>query len=415
MRFTEKEIINIKNESLRCLYCYDAPCIKGCPTNINIPEFIKAIREDDLKRAARIIYEDNPLGAICAEICPGDELCMGSCTMLKMRKPINIPLLQHYATQYDYQFEKTPYKGKKVAVIGAGPGGLAATEFLVRKGIRVTIFEKNKVPGGVLNSTLPAERLSEAAKEKDFNRILNHEYVEIKYKSGVENSETWNKILKEFDAVIVATGLHSRFIKIVGIGHKNVYLADEFLKLMEKKNPPKIGKHVVIVSGGDVAMDCAVQAFKGSRRVSVYYRRSRKEMPASKEELERAEEAGVSFNYLASPVKITRNNDGDLFIEFIETKLEKVENGRAKPVPIKNSNFKVKCDGIVFAIGQEADVKLLKKLGLEVNNKLPEIGEDYQSSIDKVYIVGDLVNGGGTVVEAVNIAKQVVELLMEEI
>ncbi len=415
MRYTEKERINIKNEADRCLYCYDAPCIKECPTHINIPEFIKAIREDDPARASRLIYEENPLGAICSEICPVEELCVGACTMNKMGKPINIPLLQQYATTFDYDTEEVIFKGKKVAIIGAGPAGLAAAEFLARSGVKVTIYEKEKIYGGVLNKTLPFERLSDNAKEKDFTTILKNKFVEIKYNSELPKKPNWKEILNFYDAIIVATGLRSKIIKMMGIGHKNVFFADEFLKMMQKKNPIKLGNHIVIIGGGDVAMDCAIQGFKTANKVSIYYRRSRQQMPASKEELENADNAGISMNYLSSPLRITRNNAGELFIEFIQNRLEEVPGKRPKPVPIKGSNFKVSCDAIVFAVGLEVETRFFKKLGVEMGKTLPEIGEDYQSSIDNVYLIGDIINGGGTVVEAVNMAKEVVNIIMEDI
>lgn len=415
MRYTEKEKINIKVEASRCLYCYDAPCIKGCPTHINIPEFIKAIREDDLSRASHLIYDENPLGSICSEICPVDELCVGNCTMNKMRKPINIPLLQQYATNFYYAKDEPVFIGKKVAIIGSGPAGLAAAEFLARRGVKVTIFEKEKKAGGVLSKTLPFDRLSKEAKEKDFSQILKNKFVSIHYNVEISQSKQWKETLANFDAIIIATGLHSKLIKISGIGHNNVLSADEFLTMVQKKNVKKIWNHLIVIGGGDVAMDCAVQGFKMANKVSIYYRRSRKEMPASKEERENADAAGVSMNYLSSPVRITRNNEGELFIEFIQNKLENIPGKRPKPVPIKDSNFKVRGDAIVFAVGLEVDRRLFTRLKIEMGKVLPEIGEDYQSSIDNVYLIGDIVNGGGTVVEAVNMAKEVVDIIMEEI
>ncbi|MCD6578952.1 FAD-dependent oxidoreductase [bacterium] len=414
MRNTEKEKINIKNEAERCLYCYDAPCIKGCPAHINIPEFIKAIREDNVSRASRLIYEENPLGAVCSEICPVEELCMGNCTMNKMGKAINIPLLQQYATHADYKSESPIFTGKKVAIIGGGPAGLAAAEFFAREGIKVTIYEKEKIPGGVLNKTLPFERLSQGAKDRDFTKILENKFIEIKYNYELPKKPDWKEILKIHDAVVIATGLRSKPIKMIGIGHKNVFFADEFLMMMQKKTPKKLGNHIVVIGGGDVAMDCAVQGFKSANKVSVYYRRSRSEMPASTEERENADNTGVSMNYLSSPNRITRNNSGELFIEFVQNRLEEVKGRRPRPVPIKDSNFKVMCDVIVFAVGLESDKKFFKRLGIEMGNVLPEIGEDYQSSIDNVYLIGDITNGGGTVVEAVNMAKEVVKIILEE-
>lgn len=415
MRYTEKEKINIENEAERCLYCYDAPCIKGCPTHINIPEFIRAIKENNLPRASRLIYKENPLGAVCSEICPVEELCMGNCTMGKMGKAINIPLLQQYATSFDYSEDSPIFIGKKVAIIGSGPAGLAAAEFFARKGIKVTIFEKEKFPGGVLNKTLPFERLSEQAKDRDFNKILKNRFIEIFYNSELPKNKNWKEKLKNFDAIVIATGLQSKMIKMSGIGHKNVFFADEFLTMMQKKNVKTLGNHIVVIGGGDVAMDCAVQGFKAANKVSVYYRRSRKEMPASTEERENADNSGVSMNYLSSPLRITRNNDGELFIEFIQNKLEEVKGKRPKPVAIKDSNFKVRCDAIVFAVGLEADKRLFKHLGIEMGRILPEVGEDFQSSIDNVYLIGDIINGGGTVVDAVNMAKEVVDIIIEEL
>ena len=184
--------------------------------------------------------------------------------------------------------------------------------------------------------------------------------------------------------------------------------------MMQKKTPKKLGNHIVVIGGGDVAMDCAVQGFKSANKVSVYYRRSRSEMPASTEERENADNTGVSMNYLSSPNRITRNNSGELFIEFVQNRLEEVKGRRPRPVPIKDSNFKVMCDVIVFAVGLESDKKFFKRLGIEMGNVLPEIGEDYQSSIDNVYLIGDITNGGGTVVEAVNMAKEVVKIILEE-
>ncbi|MCK4642252.1 FAD-dependent oxidoreductase [bacterium] len=415
MKYTEKERTNIRFEAGRCLYCYDAPCIKGCPANIDIPEFIKAIRELHDTRAARIVYDDNPLGAICAEICPSDELCRGKCTLAKQGKPINIPLLQHYAVQNILPDEDPiHYTGKKVAIIGAGPGGMAAAAFLSRHGILARIYEQSKKLGGVLNSTLPTERIPDGSIEMDFKRILSMN-IEIHYNKTLGKNVHLKDLVKGNDAVIIATGLRSKKIDIKGSGHSNVFFADDFLKLARPAKPKKLGGHVIVIGGGDVAMDCATQALKTARRVSLYYRRGRNEMPASHEEIQRAEEHGVSLNYLCSPVQINRNNSGDLFLEFIENTLVEDKRGRPKPVAIKNTGFKVKCDGIVFAVGQTADEQLFRDLGFALDGNLPEIGDDYQSSVDNVYLVGDIVNGGGTVVEAVKLAKEVANLILEEL
>ncbi len=413
MKYTEKELINIKNEAKRCLYCYDAPCIKACPAKINIPEFIKAIAEDNNKRATLLVYEENPLSAICSEICPTDELCRGSCNLGKLGKPINIPLLQNYAASFKYATIHNKYIGRKVAIVGAGPGGLAAAEFLLRAGIGVKIFEKENHIGGIIDTILPKERITEEAKKRDFERILKKE-LKIEYNKAFGKNLFLKDLIKEYDAVIIATGLYQKGISIKGTGHKNVFLVNDFLHLNRLSRPKKLGHHIVVIGGGAAAIDCAIQAFKVGKKVSIYYRRSRAEMPATKEELENADNTGVSFNYLASPIQINRNNQGDLFVEFIENKLVKVTLGRPKPIPIKDSNFKVKCSAVVLATGQGYDKKIFQKMGIVLDNNGPVVGDDYQTSIDNVYLVGDVVNGGATAVEAVKIAKMVTKLIKAE-
>ena len=417
MKYTEKELKNIQFEANRCLYCYDAECIKGCPADINIPEFIKGIRENDLKRASRLIYSENPFGAVCGEICPTDQLCRKNCVLNKMNRPINIPLLQRFAVEHGFEAGEPNYIGKKIAVIGGGPGGLAVAEFLARKGMNITLFEQRRKLGGVLRDTLPAERLSDIAIEMDIEKIRENKLITIKKRKKLGKDINLKKLMKEYDYAIIATGCSSREIEVPGIGHKNVYFADKFLKEMRKKKKFRggVGQHVVVIGGGDVAMDSAFQARKVANKVSIFYRRSRDEMPCSPEERRRAEDMGVTFNYLTGPKKISRNNKGELFITFSENRLEKVKRGRPKPVEVEDTEYKVKCDKIVFAVGQQADNEMFKKNGIGIENGLPEIGDDYQTRIDNVFLVGDVVNGGGTVVEAVRIAKEVTEVIMDEI
>ncbi len=418
LSLAEKEFVNVSLEANRCLYCYDAPCIKGCPAGIDIPEFIKAVREKNNTRAARIIYRDNPLGAICGEICPAETLCMGKCVQSKIGKPVNIPMIQRYACAYAKDLAKLKSGNntkKKVAVIGAGPAGLAAAEFLAQKGVKVKIFEKEKHIGGVLNSTLPLWRLSNEAKELDFSRILSHG-ITISYNSVFGKDLELKKLLREYYAVIIAGGLMSKQGGIEGSRHQNVFTADDFLKHTRKKAMKPLGNHVVIIGGGDVAMDCAVAALDVAKKVSIYYRRSIHEMPASPSEMDFAHKKGISFNYLSSPLKVNRNNDGELFIDFIENTVVPGKTGKLVAQPMSGTQFKVKCNAVVFAIGYEQNLAIFKKtnIAMDKNRSIVQIGDDYQTSLDNVFLAGDMVTGGGSVVECVKIAKEIAQIISEE-
>jgi glutamate synthase (NADPH/NADH) small chain len=403
-------------EAQRCLYCFDAPCKGGCPAGIDIPHFIQGIRSGNLKRAARLINEQNPLGSVCGRVCPVERLCEENCTVKKITgRAIHIGMLQRFATDsFDYQHPPVPRNGRKVAVIGSGPAGLACARELNRKGCQVTVFESKNVAGGMVALGVPEYRCPHDITAREVDKIAG-EGVEIKLSTPM-NQNVQQLFDLGYEAVFIGVGL-TRSIRpdIPGGDLKGVYMGLDFLNRIGTGDVPEVGKKVIVVGGGDTALDCARCALRlGAEEATIMYRRSMVELPADKEEIEQTFEEGVIFRTLTQPVALIGDDEGILrAVEAVTVKLGPPDaSGRRSPVEIKGSSFRLACSNVIFAVGTEPS-NLLKKLipdGQYERGKFPKVdGETLETSIPGVFAGGDVVNMGATVVQAVAEGKRAAE------
>jgi glutamate synthase (NADPH/NADH) small chain len=425
-------------EASRCLQCKKKPCVAGCPVEIDIPAFIASIEEGDFMAAAAKLKEQNNLPAICGRVCPQETQCEEVCTLGKKGQPVAIGRLERFASDYEAARgeliipPKRQPTGKRVAVIGAGPGGLTCAGDLARMGHDVTIFEALNAPGGVLTYGIPEFRLPKAivTREVEYVRRLG---VEIRLDQVIGCSYTLQELFAEgYDAAFIGIGAGlPMFMDIPGENLNGVYSANEYLtrsNLMKAylfpayDTPIKKGRKVAVIGGGNVALDSARTALRlGAEEVSIVYRRSRTEMPARAEEVEHAVEEGVVFKFLTLPVRIL----GDEWVhgmECLEMELgEPDDSGRRRPVPIKGSEFELEVDLVVMAIGTRANPLLpssIPELKLNKWGYIEADPETGQTSIPNIFAGGDIVTGSATVIEAMgagkNSARAIHKLLVGE-
>ena len=383
-------------EASRCLLCHDSPCSKGCPAGTDPGKFIRSIRFRNTKGAAETIRENNVLGGTCARVCPYDRLCEDACSRCGIDRPIEIGKLQRYAIEQEKALKmkilKAPAKKKKqsVACIGAGPASLACAAELAKAGYKVTIFEREKSAGGVLTYGIAASRLPQKVVDQDIAAVKG---LGVKFEFGVEIGKkiTASDLIEKqgFDAVFIGTGLwQGKAAGVKGEDLKNVLTAVDFLKKARMNNGYKAvsGKKVVVIGGGDVAMDCAVAAKLSGADVSIWYRRSIEEAPANIEEINYATSLGITITTNFAPKEFTGSGKVS-FAEFA---------GRDK-----KSSAKVACDYIVLAIGQGAE-DMSPVADVKLNEKgLIDAKKGGKTSAKNIFAAGDIANGGKTVVEAV--------------
>lgn len=408
-------------EAGRCLQCKEPKCVKGCPVNVDIPGFISLIRDERIDDAAKKIKETNMLPAVCGRVCPQESQCEALCILGLRDKPVAIGNLEKFVADYERKMDlvkvpviKTRLK-KKVAVVGSGPAGLTAAADLIQRGYSVTIYEALHEAGGVLVYGIPEFRLPKSIVNFEID-YLKQMGVKIELNCVIGNTITMDELLEHFDAVFIGVGAGLPvFMNIPGETLGNVFSANEYLtrmnlmkayKFPEYDTPKPKGNKVVVLGGGNVAMDAARTAIRtGSTEVTVVYRRSRQELPARHEEVRHAEEEGVRFMLLTAPVKYVGNDQGILKgLECMRMQLgEPDSSGRRRPVPIEGSNFVISCDVAVVAIGNSSnpilfqtatDIKRNKWGNVEVN---PETN---QTSKEHVYAGGDIVTGAATVIQA---------------
>jgi dihydropyrimidine dehydrogenase (NAD+) subunit PreT len=387
-------------EANRCLYCYDAPCTHACPTHIDIPRFIKKIATDNLVGSARTILEANLMGATCARVCPVQELCEGACVLGKDHKPIMIGRLQRYATDHVYEngvdvFTPGTPNGRKVAVIGAGPAGLACAGYLARGGYSVTIFEKRPLAGGL--STYGIIRLREpieiALAEVEMVRGLG-----VTIETGVELGANiaWSEIRSSFDAVFLSVGLGSTpSLNIPGGEH----IVDGLAYIEQSKLDAcamRIGRDVVVIGAGNTAVDCATIAKRlGTGRVTMVYRRTDREMTAYDHEYDFVKLEGVAFRFLAQPVRVLSNGIGVTGLECVRMELgEPDASGRPAPQPVPGSEFVITADQVVKAIGQEKP-SVAALVGLATSKGYISVDANLETSMPGVFAGGDCIRAKG--------------------
>lgn len=407
-------------EAERCLYCFDAPCISGCPVSVDIPNFIQSVRSGNLKRAAKIINDSNPFGSVCGRVCPVERLCEKQCAVGRINgKPVQIAMLQRYASDYGgYKRPAVEKKGRKVAVVGSGPSGLACASELARNGISVTVFESKNRAGGMVAFGVPQYRCPHSVTEKEVENIIS-EGVEIRTATPV-NRDVSTLFDLGFEAVYIAVGLtKTSRPDIPGLELKGVYMGLDYLNRIGAGDKVETGKKVVVIGGGDTALDCARSALRlGAEEVTLLYRRSFTELPADKAEIEEALEEGVIFRTLSQPVALFGDEENVLrAMEVVNVKLGPPDaSGRRKPVEIKGSNYRLACNTCIFATGTEPS-KLLKKVLPDVDyikDIYPKVDpETFSTSIPGIFCGGDVVNKGKTVVQAIAEGKKAAQGILK--
>ena len=412
-------------EAKRCLQCSNPACVEGCPVEIDIPEFIELIIEEDFKAAVEKIKEKNTLPAICGRVCPQEEQCEVECVVGIKGEPVAIGRLERFVA--DYMSNKEEIKEieatkEKVAVVGAGPGGLTAAADLAKMGYQVTIFEAFHEAGGVLTYGIPEFRLPKDIVQQEIAKI-EQLGVEIKLNYVIGKLQDIDDLFANgFKSVFVSTGAGlPRFLNIEGENLNGVYSANEFLtrvNLMKAyqfpkyKTPVYTGDKVAVVGAGNVAMDAARTALRlGAKESKIIYRRAREQMPAREEEIHHAEEEGVEFLLLNNPVRILGNEDGFVTgIELMEMELgEKDDSGRRRPIPIEGSERVIDIDTVIVAIGQKPNPILLEDSPeIETTDWGTIVTDDEtgETTRDGVFAGGDVVTGAATVIEAMGAGKK---------
>jgi glutamate synthase (NADPH/NADH) small chain len=429
--YTEEQALE---EANRCLQCPKPQCIAGCPVGISIPEFTKLLKERKYEEAISKIKEKNALPAICGRVCPQEEQCQKVCIMGKVGEPVSIGRLERWLADWErnrgnVKAEKNAQpSGKKVAVVGAGPAGLTVAADLAKRGHQVVIFEALHLPGGVLVYGIPEFRLPKriVQAEVDYIKKLG---ADLKLGYLIGRIHTIPEMLKTgFDAVFIGTGAGlPAFMGVPGENLGGIYSSNEFLirvNLMKSyafpltDTPIRIGKHVVVIGGGNVAMDSARSALRlGAEEVCIVYRRSREELPARQEEIENAEEEGIICKFLAAPIRFI--GDEKSWVKAMECICMELgppdESGRRRPVAVKGSEFIMDTDTVIVAIGRTPNPIIQSTTeGLQVTKWGTIVAdENGKTSIEGVYAGGDIVTGEATVISAMGAGKKAAQAIHE--
>ncbi len=422
-------------EAQRCLNCRHKPCVDGCPVRIDIPAFIGQIAEGQFEEAFLTLNRDSALPAVCGRVCPQETQCEQKCVRAIKGESVGIGRLERFAADWYRQSAcKVPPKpipnGHKVAVVGAGPGGLTAAGELARLGYAVTVFEALHLPGGVLSYGIPEFRLPKDIVMAEVE-ALKRLGVEMMMNTVIGKTLTIDEVLEMgFEAVFIASGAGlPRFMGIPGETLKGVYSANEYLtrinlmKAYEKDSltPIMHGRHVAVVGGGNVAMDAARCAKRlGAEEVSIIYRRGMKELPARQEEVHHAQEEGITFRMLTNPIQILGDeNNWVKGLECIRMTLgEPDASGRRRPIEEKGSNYILDADVVIIAIGTSSNPLIrISTPGLETDQwgGIKVEGESGKTSREKVYAGGDAVTGSATVILAMGAGKDAAKAIDEMI
>ena len=402
-------------EADRCLECggahAPAPCVDGCPANVDVPGFVAAIAARDPATAARTIFAENVLGGTCARVCPVEVLCQRDCVLIhEARPPIEIGALQRYATDWAYR-NGVPLRaaarsnGKSVAVVGAGPAGLAAAGELAARGYAVTVYDEREEAGGLVRYAIaPYRQTNEPL--PDEARMLTELGVQFRLGTRVDAARL-EELAAEVDAIVLAVGMGTDLdATYEGDDLDGVWESLPFIEQLKTGEPPDVGERVAVVGGGNTAVDVAVEAKRLGAQVSLLlYRRTEQEMPAYEHEVDLARDEGVEIRFLTSPVAFVGNGHVE-GVRCAEMRLGAPDDtGRRRPEPVPNSEFVIPVDTVVKAIGQRPRD--------EFPALLDAVDHDGRTRNRKIFAAGDAVSGGASVVQAVAEAKRAVGAIEE--
>lgn len=409
----------VDREANRCLYCYDAPCTKACPTHIDVPSFIQKIATHNLLGSARVIMDANPIGASCARVCPTDDLCEGACVLGRDESPIRIGDLQRFTTDWARAagvrlFQPGAPTGRRVAIVGGGPAGLSAARNLRRVGHEITLFEANAQLGGLDTYGIVPFRLPAEASLWEAEQVTNLG-VEVRTNTAIGVDVSVDFLLTEYDAVVLACGMG--LVPALGIEGENldgVWDAIEFIERAKLgEDMGELGARVAVIGAGNTAIDAATCARRlGAEDVVMVYRRTEREMTAYPFEVAFARAEGVRFQWRSAPTRILGDGQRVTGMELVHTRLEAnpVGSTRPQPLPIPGSEFVVPVDTVIRAIGQSRRTRLLEALDIEHHQGVVRVDEDGRTSQVKVFAAGDctFAKGGreAMVVEAAEQGKR---------
>ena len=430
--FEEVELGYTKEEAMkeaeRCLHCKIPKCVEGCPVNIMIPEFIAALKEDDVRKAYDIISETSSLPAICGRVCPQEKQCEAKCVKGIKGDSIAIGSLERYVADEAIKNNfttliKVPKNHKKVAIVGSGPAGLTCAGDLAKAGFDVTVFEVLHKAGGVLTYGIPEFRLPKSIVENQV-KSLKKLGVVIRTNIPIGNAVTLNYLQKEYDAVFLGTGAGlPKFMGIEGEDASGVFSANEILtriNLMggfkeDSKTPIKHAKTAYVIGGGNVAMDAVRSLKRLGIDAHIMYRRGEEELPARKMEVRHAKEEGIVFDLLKNPVKILVDEQNNVTgMEIVDMELtEPGEDGRRSVKEIPGSKHEVKCDMVVMALGTGPNHEALKESSIVLTERNLIQVEGTKTSLDNVYAGGDAVTGAATVILAMEAGKKAAKEIIE--
>jgi len=401
-------------EANRCLFCYDAPCTKLCPTSINIPKFIKQITTENIKGSAHTIFQSNIMGAGCSKVCPVEKLCEGACVYNNMDEtPIHIAKLQRYSTEIAMKnnwqlFERKQPTGKKVAIVGAGPAGLSCAHVLSREGVDVTIYEKEAKGGGLMTYGIAAYKVTPEFCEDEVNYILGIGGIEVKYNQELGKNISLEEIQQNYDAVYLAIGVGlANKLHIPGEDLDGVEDAIEFIYRLRNEgySSIKIGDKVAVIGMGMTTIDAATQAKRlGANEVTMVYRRTEAEKNCTQHELDIARLDGCATLWLAAPKEIVGENGKVKALVCDVMKLGEPDE-KGKPAPIATGEtITLDVDMVIKATGQNPFANLVSRYGIDNTKGKININQS-ATNVTKVFAGGDCVNGGKEVVDAVQAGK----------
>lgn len=399
-------------EADRCLLCKNARCQANCPISTQIPEVVKLFKEEKIMEAGEILFNNNPLSAACAIVCPHEDQCKGNCIRGIKSEPVSFCEIEEYISGeylYKVKFDKVELRNERIAIIGAGPAGITLSIILARKGFKVTLFDAHEKIGGVLRYGIPEYRLKNSMIDR-YEELLIELGVKIRPNTLIGPVITLDKLFFDgYKAVFIGTGVwNPKTLNIKGESLGNVHYAIDYLKSPQVY---KLGKRVAVIGAGNVAMDAArVAKRSGAEEVYILYRKGFENMPCTRAELEEAKEDGIKFELFKAPLELTEEG-----VKYIETRNEVDESGRVNTVTIEGTEGMFNCDSTIIAVSQSPRKNIVANTeGLETNKwGLLLTDEKGHTTRDGVFASGDVVTGANTVVHAVAYAKVVADSIEE--